>query len=323
MSSYSTLFVRGLKFSGVLGSTGREPTDRQLVQVDLHLTIDTTVSAQSDKLKDTYDYKEAIEVARSVIEDERHVLIEKIADIIARRICMSPMVRAVKVKIQKLEGAENGVPGIVTVRRRVPQDISFELLPLDMRSVIAKLETDGGVSIPILPDAYRHTLLNEAETYTYVKQPEIVGPAKVREQISSTKDFRPGSLFFQLKDTLEEMIKRQMNNLPDNTFPTPLSFNEMSLQLYEKGSIGITPHRDGLSRINMICVFVLTGTSKFALCDDREGSNPRYLDTTPGNLIILRAPGLMGAEDSRPMHFVSDITERRIVFGLRQHVPKK
>src|SRR3712207_8397186 len=37
-------------------------------------------------------------------------------------------------------------------------------------------------------------------------------------------------------------------------FEMALSFNSMVLQRYEKGSIGITPHRDRLSYINLVCV---------------------------------------------------------------------
>jgi hypothetical protein len=74
---------------------------------------------------------------------------------------------------------------------------------------------------------------------------------------------------------------------------------------------------DGMSQINLICVFVLTGHANFALCKDREGTKPKYLDTTPGNVIIMRAPGFMDS-DFRPFHFLTDVSERRIVFGLRQ-----
>lgn len=96
----------------------------------------------------------------------------------------------------------------------------------------------------------------------------------------------------------------------------------MSLQLYEEGSIGITPHMDGKSVANLICIVILTGESKFALCEDREGSNPKYLDTTPGNVIFMRAPGYRRS-DHRPFHFVTDITSRRIVVGIRQVVKPK
>ena len=93
----------------------------------------------------------------------------------------------------------------------------------------------------------------------------------------------------------------------------------MSLQKYDQNSIGITPHKDGKSRINLICVFNLVGKAEFALCDDRSGSNPKFLDTTPGNVIILRAPGFFHST-YQPFHFVRNITEERIVFGLRQRI---
>jgi len=163
-------------------------------------------------------------------------------------------------------------------------------------------------------------LIEEAEKYNYIVQPEIVGPAKVREQISSVSDFEETSLFLKLRDDFTELLLRKIPSEElTKLFPNPLCFNEFSLQKYQKGSIGITPHKDGASRHNLICVFILKGKADFALCDDRSGSNPKYLDTSPGNMIVLRGPGFFGGQH-RPFHFVTNITEERIVFGLRQRV---
>jgi len=144
----------------------------------------------------------------------------------------------------------------------------------------------------------------------------------VREQISSCKEFPANSQFHKLADDFFELLSRKIPaNEWGQIFPTPLKFNEMSLQLYEKGSIGITPHKDGRSRINLICVFILKGAAKYALLDNRSGANPRSLDTSPGNVIILRGPGFLGS-DYQPFHTVCDITEERIVFGIRQRTNK-
>lgn len=123
MSKLSTLFLNNLVFSGVHGSTGREPTDPQHFQVDIKMHIDIKKPAESDLLTDTYDYKHAREVARMVIEDEHHVLIEKIASCIAEQICLDPKVFFAEVELTKLHASQNGLPGIIVSRKRTPQEM--------------------------------------------------------------------------------------------------------------------------------------------------------------------------------------------------------
>jgi hypothetical protein len=105
--------------------------------------------------------------------------------------------------------------------------------------------------------------------------------------------------------------------LPQYLFPSPLHFNSLSLQKYAQGSIGITPHRDGLRYINLICIFVIAGQGRFFVCADRSGQEAVEIEATPGNVILMRAPGFLG-EDLRPFHFVSEISATRYSFGLRQ-----
>jgi hypothetical protein len=101
------------------------------------------------------------------------------------------------------------------------------------------------------------------------------------------------------------------------TFETKLAFNSLVLQKYNKNSIGITPHRDHLKYINLICIFIIKGKGRFFVCSDREGHNAIEINSEPGNLIILRAPGFLGTK-LRPFHYVTDINETRYTFGLRQ-----
>ncbi|HZS43208.1 MAG TPA: dihydroneopterin aldolase [Candidatus Paceibacterota bacterium] len=317
MPQIATLFIRDLIFSGRHGKTGRETHDKQRFKININLNLDVEDAVKTDNLTDTYDYKHACQIAQSVIAEEQHILIEKIAARISQKICQSPKIISAEVTLEKLDARDNGIPGISFRLKRNPQEMTEYLLDFDLEKVLEELDKVGGVSIPILSESYRKNLLAEAETYKYNKQPEIVGPAKVHEQLSSTYDFKPDSLFFRLKADFEDLLNRKIKELITYPFERELDFNEMSLQLYEKGSIGITPHMDSKRAINLICIFILTGQAKLAICDDREGNNPRFLETTPGNLILLRGPGLFNS-DSRPFHFVSEVTERRIIFGMRQ-----
>jgi hypothetical protein len=92
----------------------------------------------------------------------------------------------------------------------------------------------------------------------------------------------------------------------------------MVLQRYEENSIGITPHKDGLRFVNLVCVFVIGGQGRFYVCSDRFRRDAREIDASPGNVILMRAPGLFSSENNRPFHYVTDIRERRYTFGPRQ-----
>ena len=127
-----------------------------------------------------------------------------------------------------------------------------------------------------------------------------------------------GSAYVLLKNFFQDLLERSLADIGSYPFETALNFNSMVLQRYEKGSIGITPHRDGLSYVNLVCVFVIGGRGRFYVCSDRSGRDAKEIDAAAGNVILMRAPGLFGPEDSRPFHYVADIKETRYSLGLRQ-----
>lgn len=319
----SKITITDLIFSGTHGTTGREPFDTQRFGIDIEVEVDTTEAETSDKLRDTYDYKEAKNITKAIIEGERQVLIETLAARIADRICDAPRVLAATVTLRKLDASSNGEPAVTVHKKRTPQEQMDYLKDFDSTIVLRELVEHGGVSVPLLSEAYRVKLLEEALAYHYQEQPTIVGPNNVREELSSVKEFPPESQFWRLARDFELLFLRKLEHLGVSPFDRTLHFDELSLQKYEADSFGISPHKDFSSRINLIAVFVLTGKAEFALCDDKLGNNPRVLDGTPGNVILMRAPGFMTSflkTDVRPMHVLRHIEEERIVFGLRQRV---
>lgn len=326
----NTLSVKGLTLWGKHGRTGDEPHIKQPFRVDVIVRLDLTRVIESDKIYDTIDYKTIEAIAQDIVESgPSFVLLEALAGKIAREVLELRTldnidVHEVSVEVTKLRPKTEGIPSVVVTKVRESKYRSVSLHTIDFDHVIGELDQHGGVSVPLLTNAFRQELLAEADTYDYVRQPEVVGPHKVREELSSVQTpFPYGSLLYKLKEGLEDMVVKGMISTKEiDIFDKAFRFNEMSLQLYEEGSIGITPHMDGKSIANLICIVILTGESKFALCEDREGSNPKYLDTTPGNVIFMRAPGYRGS-DYRPFHFVTDITSRRIVVGIRQVVKPK
>jgi len=196
---------------------------------------------------------------------------------------------------------------------------------LEVDDLTAHLETVallGAASLPLLSEAFRLSLLAEAESYTYTPEEEFVGSGEklVRQQMGSFDSFSPGSAYLELRDAFQAWLEERLQGPPQSPFSTPPRFNSLSLQKYEQGSIGITPHRDGLRYINLIGIFVIGGKGRFFVCADRSGREAVEIDATPGVVILMCAPGFLG-EDRRPFHYVSEISVTRYSFGLRQLRP--
>ena len=195
----------------------------------------------------------------------------------------------------------------------------FTLDDFDINRLLEEVESFGASSIRILAEDFRMALLAEANDYTYTPEDEIVGSGDriVRQQMASFSDFHDASGYVLLKESFQALLDESLATQATYPFETRLLFNSMVLQKYERGSLGITPHRDGLSYINLVCVFTIEGQGKFYVCADRSGRDARAIDATPGTVILMRAPGFLGSKH-RPFHYVADITETRYSFGLRQ-----
>ena len=94
--------------------------------------------------------------------------------------------------------------------------------------------------------------------------------------------------------------------------------NEVAIQRYQPGSIGITPHRDQRRYAQLVVVITVAGSAPFTLCRNRAGDPVRTWQANEGSLVLLRGPGLAGEPDGRPMHLVGGPTGMsRTSIGIR------
>lgn len=191
----------------------------------------------------------------------------------------------------------------------------MKLLAIDFAFVLDSLDRHDACACPLLRDADALRLRDEADRLAFIRQPESVAKGLVRQSLAVHEPL-VSAPFLELRDALQTVL---LDGIGD-VFATPLVLDTLVLQRYEPGSVGITPHRDGPSRVNLVCVVVLEGPARFAVCDDRAGTNPRDVPAPPGHLILMRAPGYRGS-DLQPFHFVADIRSRRTIVGLRQRRP--
>lgn len=184
----------------------------------------------------------------------------------------------------------------------------FLLNEFDIGRILIELSSVCATSVKILNESFRELLIEEAECYSYKPEEEVVGTEDkiVRQQVSSFEGFPDGSKYTLLKRSFQSLLDEFLTLVEPYLFETKLDFNLPVLQKYKRGSIGITPHRDGLSYINLVCLFNIEGRGRFFICSDRSGRDSVEIDASPGNVILMRAPGFLPSKE-RPFHYVNDI----------------
>lgn len=194
----------------------------------------------------------------------------------------------------------------------------FAISTLPAQEIVRALEQHDALSLPILSDVFRSDLLVEAETAPFRPARPAIGEGDrvVYQRMEVCDRFPGGSAFFDLRNSFQALWDESFAGISEYPFESPVEFNDLMLQRYAPGEVGITPHRDRSGYRNVICLFVLAGRGRFGVCADRGGTHTREIRNEPGDVILTRAPGFLRS-DARPFHFVNDITEPRYVFGLR------
>ncbi|MDR3546778.1 MAG: dihydroneopterin aldolase [Candidatus Pacebacteria bacterium] len=105
----------------VHGAHGHYEHERQVEQefvVSLKVGIDAHPSGESDVLGDTIDYDGLRAIVGDIFNGKSHYLVEALAEEISQRILSETIAQEVTISIQKTAVWPNGVPGIVTFRRK-------------------------------------------------------------------------------------------------------------------------------------------------------------------------------------------------------------
>ena len=178
---------------------------------------------------------------------------------------------------------------------------------LDLRHALLRVATSG---MAFVEKALNHDccrcLQHEIQSEAFEQLPSEIGPYRVREDADL---FRITEANLHNYPTVREVRRELISRVhadghgidgSDRWFP-----NDIAVMRYRPGSIGVSPHRDGLRNHYLIVIVTSQGSAPLVHCVNREGTIIEEWETIPGSLALLRAPGFAGAEgDDRPFHAV-------------------
>ena len=193
---------------------------------------------------------------------------------------------------------------------------------LELRPAIQACVRDGhGRVAEAVSPAFLRTLRGEIDAGPFRPFGEAFGP--VRQQIDGYDVAAPMDGFPLLKRLcreLKDLVRSHGRDIRGLATWTP---NEVGITHYVPGSIGITPHMDGRRYRRLVIVVTVYGRAPFAICGSRDPSDvlDRWIGG-PGDLALMRGPGLAGARDGRPFHLVGGPRAgERLSLGIRMSVP--
>lgn len=95
------IYIRDLSIRCIIGVNEDERTEKQDVVINVILFTDTRKAGQTDALEDSVDYKKVKKAILSLVESSEFLLIEKLADEIAKVCLDDSKVQKVNVTVDK------------------------------------------------------------------------------------------------------------------------------------------------------------------------------------------------------------------------------
>jgi hypothetical protein len=175
---------------------------------------------------------------------------------------------------------------------------------LDLHPTLAAVRSHGAARVEhALTDAFLDELRAEADTIPLEPLPSHEGRTRQEGEIHvihGPADAYPA--IHRLRDDLVELVHAHGAEIPGCVDWHP---NEISIQRYHPGALGITPHLDLKSYHYLVAIVTAIGEAPFTICRNRDGDPLATWPATAGSLTLLRGPGFNGFADGRPLHAVS------------------
>jgi hypothetical protein len=189
---------------------------------------------------------------------------------------------------------------------------------LDLRAALRACAQGGHARVTrAVQGTFLGKLRSELDAGPFRPFGESFGP--VRQQIDGYDVEIPSGAFPVLTELcreLQDLVRRQGAGIRGLASWRP---NEVGIAHYVPGSIGITPHMDGKWYRRLVLVATVYGRAPFAICGSRDPEDvvERWV-AGPGDLVLMRGPGLAGHRDGRPFHLVEGPRRgERLSLGIR------
>jgi D-erythro-7,8-dihydroneopterin triphosphate epimerase len=95
------IYITDLLLKCIIGINDSERTQKQDVAINITLYADLSRPCKSDRIEDSIDYKGIKKHVITMVENSSFYLIERLADAIAQICLTHPLVKAVRVKVDK------------------------------------------------------------------------------------------------------------------------------------------------------------------------------------------------------------------------------
>jgi 7,8-dihydroneopterin aldolase/epimerase/oxygenase len=113
------IFIKGLTLDASIGIYPIEMLKKQRLIIDLEMSVNTRVSAQSGLINDTVDYDLVARSAAEIVNQHHYHLLETLADEITSMILTQFKVRKVVCTLYKPDALKNAQTVGVTIERTV------------------------------------------------------------------------------------------------------------------------------------------------------------------------------------------------------------
>lgn len=159
----------------------------------------------------------------------------------------------------------NGPRGLARLQPGIRTLMGFDsrLKPTahELAAVISRLGTEDAAAVPLLDGEGQRVLLQEAEGLPFTNARPVVGHGDrlVRQDFAYCTSIPLDSTLRELAEALERLVNAAVMRVSPRPLAQALRFNDLVVQRYEPGSLGITPHRDHLRYVGLVAIVVLSG----------------------------------------------------------------
>ncbi len=196
------------------------------------------------------------------------------------------------------------------------------LANLDLGPVLEAVRRSGAAVVAqALADPFRTRLERELMSVPYEPAPVAVGPVRQETDVFVVRELEDFPVVAELARDFRAAVRAHAREIQGLGTYAP---NEIHLQRYRPGSLGITPHLDGKRYRRLVAFFTVRGSARLSVLRERAGEVLACFSIGPGSLAVLRAPGLGGLRDGRPFHAIVPVgCEERVSVVLRMSTRPK